>query len=82
MYSPAFSPIFLTFDTADGVGRGENCKHSRSVLSSVADHILQVEFDSPQALLKIKDGKLRSLVDESNDKDVLYAMAEKAHQTS
>ncbi|KAE9395907.1 P-loop containing nucleoside triphosphate hydrolase protein [Gymnopus androsaceus JB14] len=41
-----------------------------------------VEFDSPEALLKIKDGKLRSLVDESNDKDVLYAMAEKAHTTS
>ncbi|KAF9066068.1 hypothetical protein BDP27DRAFT_1424214 [Rhodocollybia butyracea] len=37
-----------------------------------------VEFDSPQALLRNKDGKLRSLVDQSNDRDILYAMAEKA----
>lgn len=44
--------------------------------------MLQVEFDSPQALLKINDGKLRALVDESNDKDLLYAMAEKANATS
>ncbi|KAJ7469587.1 hypothetical protein FB451DRAFT_1368560 [Mycena latifolia] len=34
-----------------------------------------VEFDSPKELLKIKDGKLRALVDESNDQDTLYAMA-------
>ncbi|KAJ3718421.1 hypothetical protein C8R42DRAFT_723772 [Lentinula raphanica] len=37
-----------------------------------------VEFDSPKALLKIKDGRLRSLVDQSNDRDILYSMAEKA----
>ncbi|KAJ3890944.1 hypothetical protein GG344DRAFT_77404 [Lentinula edodes] len=37
-----------------------------------------VEFDSPQALLKIKDGKLRSLVDQSNDKDSLYTMVTRA----
>ncbi|KAJ7283148.1 P-loop containing nucleoside triphosphate hydrolase protein [Mycena rebaudengoi] len=37
-----------------------------------------VEFDNPKALLKIKDGKLRALVEESGDRDVLYAMAEKA----
>lgn len=43
---------------------------------------LQVEFDSPQALLKIDDGRLRSLVDESNDRDILYAMADKADTTS
>ncbi|KAJ7274255.1 P-loop containing nucleoside triphosphate hydrolase protein [Mycena rebaudengoi] len=36
-----------------------------------------VEFDSPKALLKIKDGKLRALVDESGDQELLYAMAEK-----
>ncbi|KAJ7288037.1 hypothetical protein C8J57DRAFT_1641031 [Mycena rebaudengoi] len=35
-----------------------------------------VEFDSPKALLRIKNGKLRALVDESGDRDVLYAMAE------
>ncbi|KAJ7264124.1 P-loop containing nucleoside triphosphate hydrolase protein [Mycena haematopus] len=34
-----------------------------------------VEFDSPKELLKIKDGKLRALVDESRDQDVLYTMA-------
>lgn len=39
---------------------------------------LQVEFDSPQALLNIKDGKLRSLVDQSNDKDSLYTMVTRA----
>lgn len=43
---------------------------------------LQVEFDSPQALLKIDDGRLRYLVDESNDRDILYAMADKADTTS
>ncbi|KAJ3772853.1 hypothetical protein FB446DRAFT_788322 [Lentinula raphanica] len=40
-----------------------------------------VEFDSPKALLKIKDGRLRSLVDQSNDRDILYSMAEKASST-
>ncbi|KAJ6508402.1 hypothetical protein C8R45DRAFT_967292 [Mycena sanguinolenta] len=34
-----------------------------------------VEFDSPKELLKIKDGKLRALVEESGDRDALYAMA-------
>ncbi|KAJ6594858.1 P-loop containing nucleoside triphosphate hydrolase protein [Mycena capillaripes] len=34
-----------------------------------------VEFDSPKELLKIKDGKLRALVDESGDRDALYTMA-------
>lgn len=37
--------------------------------------VFQVEFDSPKELLKIKDGKLRSLVDESADKDTLIEMA-------
>ncbi|KAJ6610803.1 hypothetical protein B0H10DRAFT_2059064 [Mycena sp. CBHHK59/15] len=35
----------------------------------------QVEFDAPKELLKIKNGKLRALVDESGDRDALYAMA-------
>ena len=35
-----------------------------------------VEFDSPKELLKITNGRLRSLVDESADKDILYSMAE------
>ena len=35
-----------------------------------------VEFDSPRELLKLEKGKLRSLVDESGDRDNLFAMAE------
>ncbi|KAF5338427.1 hypothetical protein D9758_012247 [Tetrapyrgos nigripes] len=34
-----------------------------------------LEFDSPKALLQIEGGRLRSLVDESNDRDILYQMA-------
>ena len=34
-----------------------------------------VEFASPKELLA-KDGLLKALVDESADKDILYAMAE------
>ncbi|KZV76920.1 multidrug resistance-associated ABC transporter [Peniophora sp. CONT] len=35
-----------------------------------------VEFDAPSVLLKKEGGFLKSLVDESGDKDALYAMAE------
>ncbi|KAJ7758491.1 P-loop containing nucleoside triphosphate hydrolase protein, partial [Mycena maculata] len=35
-----------------------------------------VEFDTPSNLLKIEAGHLRALVDESNDRNVLLAMAE------
>ncbi|KAF8171613.1 P-loop containing nucleoside triphosphate hydrolase protein [Mycena galopus ATCC 62051] len=35
-----------------------------------------VKFDAPKELLKNPKGKLRALVDESGDKDNLYAMAE------
>ncbi|KAF8994841.1 P-loop containing nucleoside triphosphate hydrolase protein [Hymenopellis radicata] len=38
-----------------------------------------VEFDSPAQLLKNEKGFLRALVDESNDKATLYAMAEGRH---
>ncbi|KAI0344119.1 multidrug resistance-associated ABC transporter [Trametopsis cervina] len=34
-----------------------------------------VEYDKPSELLKIKTGKLKALVDESGEKDHLYAMA-------
>lgn len=34
-----------------------------------------VEFGKPSELLEIEGGKLRSLVDESGDKDTLYQMA-------
>ncbi|KAJ7078086.1 hypothetical protein C8R44DRAFT_992812 [Mycena epipterygia] len=39
-----------------------------------------VEFDAPKVLLKNPKGKLRALVDESGDKDKLYAMAEGKRQ--
>jgi ABC-type multidrug transport system fused ATPase/permease subunit len=35
-----------------------------------------VEFDSPKNLLQQEDGFLRALVEESADKETLYAMAE------
>jgi hypothetical protein len=35
----------------------------------------KVEFDSPKELLKIEGGKLRALVEESGDREALYAMA-------
>ncbi|KAK0238173.1 hypothetical protein EDD85DRAFT_833297 [Armillaria nabsnona] len=44
-----------------------------------AGHIM--EFDSPKNLLANPKGKLRSLVDESADKDILYAMAEQRKQS-
>ncbi|KAH9972688.1 hypothetical protein BJV74DRAFT_879749 [Russula compacta] len=37
-----------------------------------------VEFDKPSELLKKENGRFRSLVDESGDKDLLYAMANQA----
>jgi hypothetical protein len=45
------------------------------VLQMVLDAGRLMEFDDPRELLK-KDGLLKSLVDESADKDLLYAMAE------
>ncbi len=38
-------------------------------------HSLQVEFDTPSELLKIPNGRLKALVDESGEKEHLYAMA-------
>jgi ABC-type multidrug transport system fused ATPase/permease subunit len=37
-----------------------------------------VEFDSPANLLKKTGGFLKSLVDESGDREVLYQLAERA----
>jgi hypothetical protein len=37
--------------------------------------VFQVEFDKPSELLKKENGRFRSLVDESGDRDLLYAMA-------
>ena len=36
-----------------------------------------VEFDSPAVLLQKEKGAFKSLVDESGDRDALYAMAKK-----
>ncbi|KAH9169370.1 P-loop containing nucleoside triphosphate hydrolase protein [Lactarius sanguifluus] len=44
-------------------------------LQTIIDADKVVEFDKPNELLKIEDGKFRSLVDESEDRDLLYAMA-------
>ncbi len=41
----------------------------------------KVEFDKPNELLKIENGKFRSLVDESGERDLLYAMASEAAKT-
>ncbi|KAI9449921.1 hypothetical protein BJY52DRAFT_1227472 [Lactarius psammicola] len=40
-----------------------------------------VEFDKPRELLKAENGRFRSLVDESGDKDLLYSMALSAGTT-
>lgn len=34
-----------------------------------------VEFDSPQALLAKESGAFKTMVDQSGDQDVLYALA-------
>lgn len=39
-----------------------------------------VEFDTPKNLLKNEGGLLKSLVDESGDREALYAMTEVTHQ--
>ena len=35
-----------------------------------------VEFGKPSELLRIKDGRLKALVDESSDADTLYKMTQ------
>ncbi|KAI9449922.1 hypothetical protein BJY52DRAFT_1215702 [Lactarius psammicola] len=40
-----------------------------------------VEFDKPSELLKMENGRFRSLVDESGDKDLLYSMASSTGKT-
>ncbi|KAF7983353.1 hypothetical protein HWV62_22327 [Athelia sp. TMB] len=47
-------------------------------LQTIMDADRIAEFDSPAELLKNEKGRLRSLVDESKDKDVLIAMANSA----
>jgi hypothetical protein len=41
----------------------------------------QVEFDKPSELLKKENGRFRSLVDHSGDKDLLYQLSNKMAAT-
>lgn len=43
----------------------------------VLDSGTMVEFDSPENLLKIEGGYLKSLVDQSGDRETLYATVRK-----
>ncbi|KAI0291829.1 hypothetical protein BC826DRAFT_1105763 [Russula brevipes] len=47
-------------------------------LQTIIDADKVVEFDKPSELLKNENGRFRSLVDESGDKDLLYATANQA----
>lgn len=40
-----------------------------------------MEFDKPCELLKKENGRFRSLVDKSGDKDLLYQLANEAAET-
>ena len=42
---------------------------------------LQVEFGKPSELLEIEGGMLKALVDESGEREHLYAMANSAAQS-
>ena len=61
--------------------RESSCAHGRAVLRAhapaqmVLDAGRLVDFDTPQALLQKKDGLLYTLVEQSADKDQLYAAA-------
>ena len=46
------------------------------MLQLVLDAGQLIEFDSPAVLLRKEGSLLRALVDESADRDALYAMAE------
>ncbi|KAJ7240472.1 P-loop containing nucleoside triphosphate hydrolase protein [Mycena rebaudengoi] len=49
---------------------------SDKIVIKLVTDLKQVEYDSPKALLQNPKGKLRALVDESGEKEKLYAMAE------
>ena len=46
-----------------------------SHIARVYPCVRQVEFGKPSELLQLEQGKLRALVDESADREKLYAMA-------
>ena len=54
-------------------GRIVSCLHASSLAVLTQP---QVEYGPPSELLKNEKGFLRALVDESADKDTLYAMAD------
>lgn len=77
----------LTIPT-DGLGRRAHRKqwplHHHSFLNTNTLGLYdcpQVEFDKPSELLKKENGRFRSLVDKSGDKDLLYQLANKAAET-
>jgi hypothetical protein len=57
------------------VSRGHGA-YAELVTQMVLDAGKLMEFASPKELLQTKGGFLRSLVDESADKEALYEMAE------
>ena len=66
----------------DGSGRRSNCKFLPSRVPLRLKKIkIKVEFDKPSELLKMENGRFRSLVDESGDRDLLYSIASLAGKT-
>lgn len=65
-------------DFLDGPGRRSNgAVYLATLIPQGSDRqIWQVEFDTPLALLQKEDGLLHALVNESADKDLLYAIGE------
>ena len=43
----------------------------------LTNHYSQIEFDSPQELLRKKGGAFKGMMDGSGDKKALYTMAER-----
>jgi hypothetical protein len=69
-----------SYPYSDGFGWGsyrECCLENKSdpAFDSPSTPSNQVEFDKPSELLKKENGMFRSLIDESGDRDLLYAMA-------
>lgn len=62
----------------DGTGCGAYCMcpigNIDPQILTIHDELLQVEFGQPRDLLQKDNGILRALVDESGDKESLYAM--------
>ena len=76
--------MMLTSSRVDGARRREYCKlfEFGSALKFADTRSFKVEFGSPSVLLKNEKGFLRALVDESGDRDKLYAMVAAAGGSS